>query len=108
MTQQLLLHLAWLNSALERKARLYDRLASGQHGDEDELYNVYFVRKGTLDDEGPEKGPYAHRDTESHGAIDSMTSADLEMEQHKRKREEDEWDELEQTKRQEARRDDKT
>lgn len=38
-------------SALERKAQLYDRLATGQHDDEDELYNVDFLAKGTLQDE---------------------------------------------------------
>lgn len=41
-------------SALERKAQLYDKLASGQCDDEDEQYNVDFLRKGTLQDEARE------------------------------------------------------
>lgn len=36
-----------------------------------------------------------------------MTSADMEMEQQRRQWEEDEWSELEQRKREEARKDDK-
>lgn len=62
-------------SALERKARLYDKLASGQHDDEDELYNVDFVRKGTLDDEGREMESFAHEDTASHAPVDSAAAA---------------------------------
>ena len=61
--------------ALERKAKLYDRLASGQHDDEDEQYNVDFVRKGTLDDEHREMGPDVSRDTASHAAIDTAAIA---------------------------------
>ncbi|KAK9916134.1 hypothetical protein WJX75_009035 [Coccomyxa subellipsoidea] len=103
-------------SALERKAKLYDKLASGQHDDEDDLYNVDFVRKGTLDDERREMGPDVSRDTASHAAIDTaatatrrggMTSADMEMEQQRRQWEDDEWNELELRKQQEARKDDK-
>jgi hypothetical protein len=62
-------------SALERKAKLYDKLASGQHDDEDDLYNVDFVRKGTLDDERREMGPDVSRDTASHAAIDTAATA---------------------------------
>ena len=35
-------------SALERKAELYDRLSQGQVDDDDEQYNVDFLRKGFL------------------------------------------------------------
>ena len=43
--------LAQSYAALEQKAELYDRLASGQHDDEEDEYNVDFLRKGTLQDE---------------------------------------------------------
>ncbi|BDA44133.1 probable coiled-coil domain-containing protein 174 at N-terminal half [Coccomyxa sp. Obi] len=109
-------------SALERKAQLYDRLVSGQHDDEDELYNVDFVRKGTLDDERRDMGPSlgaqgpASKDAGSYAAHDSayeatkkggMTSADMELEQQRRQWEEDEWKDLELRKQEEARRDEK-
>ena len=35
-------------TALERKAQLYDRLAQGHADDNDEQYNVDFLRKGFL------------------------------------------------------------
>jgi len=38
-------------AALERKSRLYERLAAGQFSDDDDLYNVDFMRKGTLEEE---------------------------------------------------------
>ena len=38
-------------AALERKSQLYERLAAGQYTDADELYNVDFLQKGTLEDE---------------------------------------------------------
>ncbi len=38
-------------AALERKSQLYERLAAGQYNDADELYNVDFLQKGTLEDE---------------------------------------------------------
>jgi len=61
---------------LERKAQLYDRLAAGQHDDEDEMYNVDFVRKGTLDDEGQEMRSTAREDrASSYVPIDSTAAA---------------------------------
>lgn len=44
-------------SALERKAKLYDKLAKGHIDDDDEQYNVDFLRKGFLvhDDRGPRR-----------------------------------------------------
>ena len=38
-------------AALERKAKLYERLAAGQYADEGEVYNVDFLQKGTLEEE---------------------------------------------------------
>ena len=38
-------------AALERKSQLYERLAAGQYTDADELYNVDFLHKGTLEEE---------------------------------------------------------
>ena len=38
-------------AALERKAKLYERLATGQYADEGEVYNVDFLQKGTLEEE---------------------------------------------------------
>ena len=38
-------------AALERKSQLYDRLAAGQYDDADELYNVDFLHKSTLEEE---------------------------------------------------------
>lgn len=43
--------LAQSYAALEQKAELYEKLASGQHDDEEDAYNVDFLRKGTLQDE---------------------------------------------------------
>ena len=38
-------------AALERKSQLYDKLAAGQYDDADELYNVNFLHKSTLEEE---------------------------------------------------------
>ena len=38
-------------AALERKSQLYDRLAAGQYDDADELYNVNFLHKSSLEEE---------------------------------------------------------
>ncbi len=38
-------------AALEHKTWLYERLAAGQYNDDDDLYNVDFLRKETLEDE---------------------------------------------------------
>ena len=38
-------------AALERKAKLYERLAAGQYADDGEVYNVDFLQKGTLEEE---------------------------------------------------------
>lgn len=40
-------------SALERKAELYQKLASGRADDEDDTYNVDFVRKEAWSEEAP-------------------------------------------------------
>lgn len=40
-------------SALERKAELYQKLASGHADDEDDTYNVDFVRKEAWSEEAP-------------------------------------------------------
>ena len=37
--------------ALERKAKLYEKLAAGQYADDAEVYNVDFLQKGTLEEE---------------------------------------------------------
>ena len=37
--------------ALERKAKLYEKLAAGQYADDGELYNVDFLQKATLGEE---------------------------------------------------------
>ena len=41
-------------AALERKAALYERLKAGEAGyDDEERYNVDFLRKGFLEDDAP-------------------------------------------------------
>ena len=69
--------LAESRSALERKAQLYERLAAGQHADEDELYSVDFLAKGTLQDElrREQAGPEAWEGAARRGPIDSAGDA---------------------------------
>ncbi len=65
-------------SALERKAQLYEKLTAGQHDDEDELYNVDFHAKGTLQEELQAQAAAAARRGSSaaaEGPIDSAADA---------------------------------
>ena len=68
--------LAQSSAALEQKAKLYDKLASGQHDDEDDVYNVDFLRKGTLQDElEAEQHRDRQRSSNGVGPIDSAAAA---------------------------------
>ncbi|KAK9808859.1 hypothetical protein WJX72_005240 [[Myrmecia] bisecta] len=75
-------------AALERKAALYDKLAAGWADDDEELYNVDFLRKGFLVDERVDE---RHRTGEE--AVDSaaeainapgFASADMQRERERR------------------------
>lgn len=58
-------------TALERKAQLYDQLAKGQLDDDDEQYNVDFLRKGfrVYEERNPSKqaGDHTNRPVDTAG-----------------------------------------
>lgn len=69
-------------AALEHKTKLYERLAAGQYNDDDELYNVDFLRKGTLEDEerslqheAAERGPQSTSEAPVDSAAGLLSSA---------------------------------
>ena len=66
-------------TALERKAQLYDRLAQGQVGDNDEQYNVDFLRKGFLvhEDRGPKAREASDRAVDTAGLAVFSSGAEL-------------------------------
>ncbi|KAK3238233.1 hypothetical protein CYMTET_51741 [Cymbomonas tetramitiformis] len=65
--------------ALERKAALYEKIARGEIPDNEDLYNVDFVRKGYLEDDPPEHSRIdLPRSYDEHGT-GGMLSDDMQM-----------------------------
>ncbi|CAL5218624.1 g325 [Coccomyxa viridis] len=89
-------------AALERKSQLYERLAAGQYNDADELYNVDFLQKGTLEDErhsmqheAANRAQHASSDAPIDTAAGLVSSAGMTNRGMERERERREWEQSE-------------